>query len=197
MILLIGIFIGLIGYVMVNNINLSIIEISGQGKPLKLCLFIGMTLLMEGVYSFCSLYGLKMLMDYPIIISVAQYLSVAFLFIIGFAGLFERKSSEAVMQQNLIRRGYWSIFIHPQQIPFWFFWGIILIKKDLLQTNVPALILFSLANMLGAFIILYCYAKFGAKIVSKLNVKRKQLKNLVSIICIISGGFLLYDIFVA
>ena len=43
--------------------------------------------------------------------------------------LFEKVNDAEQQQQNIIRRGYWSIFVHPQQIPFWCFWGIFLIKK--------------------------------------------------------------------
>ena len=193
-IILIGIAIGFLGYVMVNNINLSIIEIKGQNKKTKLTVFIFLTLLLECIYCFFSLYGLQFLMAYPSIILAAQYVSVAFLFILGLWSLLEKPKNQNQMRDNIIRRGYWSIFVHPQQIPFWFFWGIILIKKQYLQTDTFSLIIFSLANAAGSLLILLGYAAYGNKIISMLNVKRNHLKNLVGIVCLSSACFLLYDI---
>lgn len=194
MILLIGLLIGFLGYVMINSINLSVIEISYQNKKRQLMFFIFLTLLFESFYCFFSLYCLQFLMTYPKVILMAQYVSVAFVFLIGFYTLFEKVKDAAQQQQNIIRRGYWSIFVHPQQIPFWFFWGIVLIKKSYLQTNNLSLVLFTLSNALGALIILFLYAYFGNRIIALLNLNRKYLKNIVGIICIASGFFLLYDI---
>lgn len=193
-ILLIGIAIGFMGYLMVNNINLSIIEIKGENKKTKLTIFIILALLLECIYCFFSLYGLQFLMDYPTIILTAQYVSVAFLFILGLWSLLEQPKNQTQMRENIIRRGYWSIFVHPQQIPFWFFWGIILIKKEYLHTDSLSLIVFALANAAGSLLILLGYAAYGNKIISMLNVKRKHLKNLVGIVCLSSACFLLYDI---
>lgn len=194
MILLIGFLIGFLGYVMINSINLSVIEISYQNKKRKLLFFIFLTFLFESLYCFFSLYGLQFLMTYPKVILMAQYVSVAFVFLIGFYTLFEKVNDAEQQQQNIIRRGYWSIFVHPQQIPFWCFWGIFLIKKSYLQTNIFSLLFFTLSNALGALIILVLYAYFGNKIIALLNLNRKYLKNFVGIICIASGFFLLYDI---
>ena len=194
MIILIGILIGFLGYLMINNINLSVIEITAQKKRRKLVFFLFLTLLFEGIYCFFSLYCLQFLMNYPTVILIAQYISVAFLFVIGLWSLFEKVKTSAQITDNIIKRGYWSIFIHPQQIPFWFFWGIILIKKEYLQTNTASLFLFTLANSVGCLLILACYARFGNKIISMLNVQKSHLKNIVGIICIVSGFFLLYDI---
>lgn len=193
--ILIGIVIGFLGYLMINNINLSVIEIGAQNKRQQLAAFIALTLLFESFYCFCSLYFLQFLMQYPGLIVTAQYLSVAFLFFIGLWSLFEKTKDRAQFRSNVIKRGYWSVFIHPQQIPFWFFWGIILINKHYLQTDVSSLLVFTLANVVGCFLILICYACYGNKIISLLNVQRRHLKNLVGIICIASACFLLYDIF--
>lgn len=194
MILLIGILIGFVGYVMISNINLSIIEISNQNKHRRLIVFIALVLIFECIYCFFSLYCLQLLMAYPKIILAAQYISIAFLFILGVWSLAEKSKTQTEMQENIIRRGYWSIFVHPQQIPFWFFWGIILIKKQLLQTDTSALIYFAVANAAGSFLVLMLYAKFGNKLISLLKLNRKTLKNIVGIICIGSAILLLIDI---
>jgi threonine/homoserine/homoserine lactone efflux protein len=193
-ILAIGILIGFLGYLMINNINLAVIELQLRGNKAELACFIFLTLLFECLYCFFSLYCLQCLMDYPKIILTAQYSSILFLLFIGFWSLFEKVKSNTQMEQNMIRRGYWSVFVHPQQIPFWFFWGIILIKKNYLHTDHLSLLLFTLSNAAGSLLVLLCYTRYGNKMIRMLNVQKKHLKNIVGIICIASAGFLLYDV---
>ncbi|MBL7713470.1 MAG: hypothetical protein JNL13_13445 [Chitinophagaceae bacterium] len=193
-ILAIGILIGFLGYVMINNINLAVIELQARGSRVQLWVFIFLALLLECVYCFFSLYCLQCLMAYPQIILAAQYSSIAFLLIIGCWTLFERVKSNVQLQDNIIRRGYWSVFVHPQQIPFWFFWGILLIKKEYLRTDSLSLLFFSLSNVFGSMLVLLCYTRYGNRIIKVLRVQKKHLKNIVGIICIASAGLLLYDV---
>lgn len=193
-IIVIGLLIGFLGYAMINNINLAVIELQTRGNRVQLVVFIFLALLLECVYCFCSLYCLEYLMQYPQIILAAQYISIGFLLIIGCWTLFERVKNKVQLQDNIIRRGYWSVFVHPQQIPFWFFWGILLIKKEYLHTNSLSLLLFTLANALGSLLVLLCYTRYGNRIIKVLKVQKKQLKNIVGIICIVSAGLLLYDV---
>ncbi|HTN17688.1 MAG TPA: hypothetical protein VL092_08410 [Chitinophagaceae bacterium] len=193
-ILVIGILIGFLGYAMINNINLAVIELQERGSKVQLWVFIALALLLECAYCFFSLYCLQCLMAYPQIILAAQYISIGFLLIIGCWTLFEKTKNSMQLQDNIIRRGYWSVFVHPQQVPFWFFWGILLIKKEYLHTDSLCLLLFSLSNALGSLLVLLCYTRYGNRIIRVLNVQKKHLKNIVGIICIASAGILLYDV---
>lgn len=197
MIILIGLLIGIWGYLIVGNINLSVIELSEKKNSRWLIFFIALAILFEFLYCFFTLYALQYLMDFPTVISIAQYTSVAFLLIIGFWSLLEKVKTPKELSRNIIRRGYWSIVVHPQQIPFWFFWGIILMDKEWLSTSTGSLIGFSLANSIGGLLILICYAFFGSKIIKMLNLNRRVIKNFVGVVCIISAIILIVDMFKA
>jgi hypothetical protein len=190
-----GILIGFWGYLMVGNINLSIVELSTHEVKQKLIQFITFTILFESLYCFVTLYCLQLLMAFPTIIHIARYASVVFLFFIGFWSILEKNNSAVPFHANIVRRGYWSMIIHPQQISFWFFWGIILIQKGVLHIDVFSVFLFTIANAIGVFLILLCYACYGKKIFFYLNLNRKQLKFFVGIICISSALLLLRTMF--
>lgn len=193
MIILIGFLIGIWGYLIVGNINLSVIELSDKKNNRWLIFFITLAILFEFLYCFFTLFALQYLMDFPTVISIAQYTSVAFLLVIGFWTLFEKVKTPKELSRNIIRRGYWSIVVHPQQIPFWFFWGIILMDKEWLSTSTASLIGFSVANSIGGLLILICYAFFGSKIIKMLNLNRRVIKNFVGVVCIISAIILIVD----
>lgn len=194
LIFLIGVLIGCIGYLMVNNINLAVMELSAREKTAQLCWFIFLTLLFELIYCYFSLYGLNLLMQYRMVITITQYISVVFLLLLGFWSLFEKNKDEAELRTNIIRRGYWSVIVHPQQVPFWFFWGILLIGKNYLKTDNLSLFVFGIANAIGTLFTLMAYSRYGNRIMELLRLRRGQLKNLVGVICILSSFFLLYDI---
>lgn len=194
MMIVIGFLIGIWGYFIVGNINLSVIELSEKKNKLWLVFFIALAILFEFLYCFFTLYALHYLMDFPVLISIAQCSSVVFLLLIGFWILFEKVKTPKELSRNVIRRGYWSIIVHPQQIPFWFFWGIILIEKGWLSATTISLLRFSLANSVGGLFILICYAFFGSKIIKMLHLNRKLIKNFVGIACIISAIILIFDL---
>lgn len=194
-VILIGFLIGIWGYLIVGNINLSVIELADKKNNWWLLFFITLAILFEFFYCFFTLYALQYLMDFPSVIRIAQYTSIVFLLVIGFWSLLEKVKTPVQQRSNIIRRGYWSIIIHPQQIPFWFFWGILLIEKQWLTTGFWSLFSFSLANSIGGLITLSCYAFFGNKIIKMLNLKRRTIKNFVGIVCIISAVILIADIF--
>jgi len=185
---------GFSGYLMIGNINLSVLELSTEGKRTQLVQFIFVTLLFEILYSFFTLYVLQLLMDYPMVVMIAQYATIAFLFFIGFWSLLEKKVSEQKIHQNIVKRGYWSVIVHPQQISFWFFWGIILMQKGVLKQDALSIATFSFINTLGAFAMLICYSLFGNKLKDLLRLNFVQLKNIVGVFCILSAIYLLYDI---
>ncbi|MGC4057681.1 MAG: hypothetical protein QM743_06090 [Chitinophagaceae bacterium] len=193
-IILIGLIIGIVGYIMVNNVNLCLLELNRKSSRSSLVFFCILALVFEGAYCFCTLYMLERLMHYPLVIRIAQYLSIGFLFAIGLWTLLESSKQQEALQENIIRRGYWSVIIHPQQIPFWFFWGLLLIRKQLLIPDSSHFLLLSIANCAGSLIVFLLYIRYGNKLIERFRIRRNLLKNIVGVICLGSGVLLAVDI---
>ena len=127
---------------------------------------------------------MQYLMIYPKVIIIAQYIAIAFLLILGFWALFEKPKDIETERKNIIRRGYWSAIIHPQQVPFWLFWGIILIENQIINGDIGSLLFFAAFNVLGAFCMLMIYVVYGNKLISLIKLNLHIIKKIVGIICL-------------
>lgn len=191
-----GLCTGLIGYLMVNNINLCLLELQRMQRLFAALIFLVCVLFGETVYCLASLSGMRFLLQYPIWVLAARILAIVFLLFIGVGSLLERSEIKHPdrFSRNMIRRGYWSVFIHPQQIPFWLFWGLLLLDRGILRPETGDFRQLAAANALGSFLSLVLYWFYGNRLIEYFSLKRSFLKNLVAVICLLSAAFLFADI---
>ncbi len=190
----ISFLLGFWGYLMIANINLAVLELAKHGTRIQLSRFLIFCLIFEFIYCFGSLYFLNFLKIYPFVILIAQYIAIVFLLIIGLWAFFERPKGIITERKNIIKRGYWSFIVHPQQIPFWLFWGILLMEKNVITTDVVTLLFFAAFNILGAFCMLMCYVLFGNKLISLIKLKLTFIKKLVGVLCVVTAIYMMIDI---
>ena len=138
---------------------------------------------------------MQYLMIYPKVILIAQYIAIAFLLILGFWALFEKPKDIETERKNIIRRGYWSAIIHPQQVPFWLFWGIILIENQIINGDIGSLLFFAAFNVLGAFCMLMIYVVYGNKLISLIKLNLHIIKKIVGIICLVTALYMTWELF--
>ena len=138
---------------------------------------------------------MQYLMIYPKVIIIAQYIAIAFLLILGFWALFEKPKDIETERKNIIRRGYWSAIIHPQQVPFWLFWGIILIENQIINGDIGSLLFFAAFNVLGAFCMLMIYVVYGNKLISLIKLNLHIIKKMVGIICLVTALYMTWELF--
>ena len=138
---------------------------------------------------------MQYLMIYPKVIIIAQYIAIAFLLILGFWALFEKPKDIETERKNIIRRGYWSAIIHPQQVPFWLFWGIILIENQIINGDIGSLLFFAAFNVLGAFCMLMIYVVYGNKLISLIKLNLHIIKKIVGIICLVTALYMTWELF--
>ncbi len=193
--MIISFLLGFWGYLMVANINLGILELAKHGSKTALARYFAVILTFEFIYCFGSLYFMQYLMIYPKVILVAQYIAIAFLLILGFWALFEKPKDIETERKNIIRRGYWSAIIHPQQVPFWLFWGIILIENKIINGDIGSLLFFAAFNVLGAFCILMIYVVYGNKLISLIKLNLHIIKKIVGIICLVTALYMIWELF--
>jgi hypothetical protein len=190
-----GLCTGFIGYLMVNNINLCLLELQRVNKRGQAFFFVFWVLLFEALYCIGSLRGMKFLLQFPSWVLIARIAAIAFLLVIGAWTLLEKGNEpEERLRKNIILRGYWSVFVHPQQIPFWLFWGLLLTDKGIMEAEDADFLILAVANSIGALLVLALYWLAGNQLIERFAVNRRFLKNLVGVICLISAAFLLADI---
>lgn len=190
-----GLCTGFIGYLMVNNINLCLLEMQRGGKTRAAAFFVLLVLGFEVLYCLLSLWGMKFLLQYPAWVLATRISAIVFLLIIGSWSLLEKGTEQPdKFRRNVIRRGYWSVLVHPQQIPFWLFWGLLLADKGLLQPRLSDFLQLAAANAVGSFLVLATYWKYGNQLIERFSLRRTFLKNLVGVICLLSAVFLFADI---
>ena len=134
-------------------------------------------------------------MIYPKVILIAQYIAIAFLLILGFWALFEKPKDIEIERKNIIRRGYRSAIIRPQQVPFWLFWGIILIENQIINGDMGSLLFFAAFNVLGAFCMLMIYVVYGNKLISLIKLNLHIIKKIVGIICLVTALYMMWELF--
>src|SRR6266851_9399868 len=117
--LLIGIPIGLYGYIFPGNINLMVLEIFRTKKYRFLLIILGLILSFESIYCFTSLTLLDSLKSNQKLYSSIEFFSYILIFLLGLWMLFEKRNNNVKSYRNTIYRGILSMIIHPQQIPFW------------------------------------------------------------------------------
>jgi hypothetical protein len=169
---LIGIPIGLYGYIFPGNINLMVLELYSSKKYRFLLLILGLILVFESIYCALSLIFLNAITSNSKLFTSIEFVSYGLIFIMGLWMLLENGNNKKASHQNTIFRGVLSIIIHPQQIPFWVFAGILLNPVIRFNMDYRTLVAFVFFNALGTLLAMFIYINFGNKILnySKLNI---------------------------
>lgn len=170
--LLIGIPIGLYGYIFPGNINLMVLEIFRTKKYKFLLIILGLILGFESIYCFTSLTLLDSLKSNPKLYSSIELFSYILIFLFGLWMLFEKRNSHEKSYRNTIYRGILSMIIHPQQIPFWVVAGILINRFTHLNTSNGSLLSFVFFNAVGTLLAMGIYMFVGNKILNffKFNI---------------------------
>ena len=101
------------------------------------------------------------------------------------------KKEEKPTSKHTTYRGILSAIIHPQQIPFWLFIGVLFQNIIYVETNKLSLLSFVFFNAIGTLLILSLYAFGGNKLMTKLKIKMYQINKLMGVIYIIIACILL------
>jgi hypothetical protein len=180
--LLIGIPIGLYGYIFPGNINLMVLEIFRTKKYTFLLFILGLILSFESIYCVISLTLLNGIKSNQKLYSSIEFFSYALIFLFGLWMLFEKRNNKVKSYRNTVYRGILSIIIHPQQIPFWVVAGILISKFVHLNTGTGALYFFVFFNAVGTLMAMGMYMFVGNKILNFFKFNIAQVNKIM-------GGF--------
>ncbi|MFY7965207.1 MAG: hypothetical protein ACOVO1_09950 [Chitinophagaceae bacterium] len=181
---IIGIPIGFYGYLFPGNINLMILELYINKQFNKLLIVMGLVLLFESLYCFFTLHFLYKTNINRTIFHNLEISAYLLTLAMGLWMLFEKAKPKSSTSSN-IYRGIFSAVIHPQQIPFWLFIGVLFNGVINLSSSIASLVYFVLFNAIGTFLILMFYAYFGNKIIVTLNLRMNQINKVVGVVYII------------
>jgi small neutral amino acid transporter SnatA (MarC family) len=177
--MLIGIPIGLYGYLFPGNINLMVLEIYRSGKLKFLLVILGLILVFESIYCIASLTLLNSIKSNHVLYTSIESFSYLMIFLLGLWMLFEKKKDKVRTYKNTIYRGVLSIIIHPQQIPFWIVAGIIVNRFTHLTTNNSSLLIFVLCNAIGTTLAMLLYMFVGNKILNFFKFNLAQVNKVM------------------
>jgi hypothetical protein len=181
---IIGIPIGFYGYLSPGNINLMVLELYNKKRYTLLMLITLLVLTFESLYCFVTLHFFNKVsigQQLFLCIEISAYLLTL---LMGVWMISERKSV-VKNTKNTLYRGVFSAIIHPQQIPFWLFMGVLFHDAIYHEMDIWTLPLFVLANAAGTLLILTAYAFFGNKIMSFFNLNISHINKIAGGIYIV------------
>jgi threonine/homoserine/homoserine lactone efflux protein len=180
----IGFIIGFLGYLPPGNINLTVVQISiSRSKGYSLWYYVLFAAVMEFVYCFGSLVGLKFLEEQSGWILVMKWSSVVVFMVLGMMSFLARVK-DPEKRSTGIRRGIIIAILNPLQIPFWLIWGVYVMQNHWVQPDYLSIIFFSLITASGAFTVLWLYSIAGRKMEAMLNANQKLLNIIIGCIFI-------------
>jgi hypothetical protein len=177
--LLIGIPIGLYGYIFPGNINLMVLEIFRTKKYAFLLLMLALILSFESIYCVISLTLVNSIKSNQKLYSSIEFFSYALIFLFGVWMLFEKRNDQVKSYRNTVYRGIISIIIHPQQIPFWVVAGILVSKFAHLNTGTGSFYFFVLCNAIGTLMAMGVYMFAGNKLLNFFRFNIAQVNKIM------------------
>jgi threonine/homoserine/homoserine lactone efflux protein len=177
--LLIGIPIGLYGYIFPGNINLMVLEIYRTKKYTFLFFILGLIISFESMYCIASLTLLNSIKSNQKLYSAIEFSSYVLIFLFGLWMLFEKRNNQEKSYRNTVYRGMVSMIVHPQQIPFWVVAGILINKFTQVHADNGSLYLFVLFNAVGTLMAMGIYMFVGNKILNFFRFNIAQVNRIM------------------
>lgn len=186
--ILIGILIGLYGYLFPGNINLMVLDLY-RTKKFKLLFFILVLILVfETMYCSVSLNFLTFIKEDSSLFFKFKFGSYLLLVVMGLWMLFENRKNLVATQKNTLYRGVFNTIIHPQQIPFWLIVGVF-INSIIDTTNIYTLSGFVLFNAIGTLLVMILYMFFGNKILDYFKLNLSHLTKIMAVVYLLVASF--------
>jgi hypothetical protein len=184
----IGIAIGFYGYLFPGNINIMAMDLYDSKKHKLLLFMLSLILVFESIYCILTLSLLERIKTNTTIYNYIQLVAFFLTCLMGLWMVLEKKKIKAP-HQSTFYRGLFSIFIHPQQIPFWFIIGIVLFPALKFDMSIYSLAGFVFFNAIGTFLAMCLYMRLGAKLLHYFNLNLFEINKLIGIVYVIIGTY--------
>ncbi len=191
---IIGIGVGVYGYIIPSFINLGVFQLSMSHSLRQLRKVIIIISLVEIPYCFVCMSGMEWLIQQKSILLYIRWLIVGVLFLMAIITWIDatKKHKEVQVEtkqiegKQLNRLLLYAIF-NPFQLSAWAIWGIYFVEKTWFEWNASSIFVFSVGASIGVFIILWVYAKAGQQLVTYFSTHRKKIDYAIGLILFVLG----------
>jgi hypothetical protein len=180
---IIGLPIGLYGYLFPGNINIMMIDLYRNKKFNLLVIGLIAMAVFETIYCIGTLQFLETIKTNVALFRAIQIISFLMTLAMGMWMLFEKKKDPNKVNKSNIMRGFISIVFHPQQIPFWVIIAV-LINPLLNNDEAYSLTLFAFSNAIGALLAMLIYITIGSRMISFFNINSNSINKAIALVYI-------------
>lgn len=180
---IIGLPIGLYGYLFPGNINIMMIDLYRNKKFNLLVIGLIAMAVFETIYCIGTLQFLETIKTNVALFRAIEIISFLMTLAMGMWMLFEKKKDLNKVNKSNIMRGFISIVFHPQQIPFWVIIAV-LINPLLNNDEAYSLTLFAFSNAIGALLAMLIYITIGSRMISFFNINSNSINKAIALVYI-------------
>ena len=179
---LIGVGVGIYGYLMPGYINLGIFRLSLLHHRSAIVRILWLISLLEIPYCFVCMSGMQWFMQQDWLLVLIRWLIVVALLMMAFFTYRDSQDSANQPEENTqdtnapaMKKLLLFAIFNPFQISAWAIWGAYFIEKSWFEWHSWSILIFSLGSFLGVFLILSLYAYAGKKLVQYFQVNRRRI----------------------
>ena len=186
---IIGILVGLYGYIFPGNINLMVLDLYASKKYRMLAAVLSLILLFESMYCLLTLFLLGSVKESSHWYKWLEACSFLLILSMGLWMLMESRKSKQSVRNNTLYRGILNVIIHPQQIPFWVVIGVVI--NPLMKFGMDALSLagFIIFNAVGTLLAMTVYMVFGNKLLQYFNLNLSYINKVMGFVYVGIGSY--------
>ncbi len=174
---IIGLPIGLYGYIFPGNINIMVLDLYVSKKYGILLVVLTLIVVFESIYCILTLLLLGGLKSDSFLYKLLEVGSFILILGMGIWMLLESRKSKQAVQKNTLRRGIINIIVHPQQIPFWLIIGVVVDPLMKFGMDVFAMAGFFIFDAIGTLLAMAIYMIFGSKILQYFRLNLSHINR--------------------
>jgi threonine/homoserine/homoserine lactone efflux protein len=194
----IALFLSFIGSLPFGMINMAVANTAIQ-KGVRAGIFMGLgAALVELFQVYIALKFSWLFEEGGVLGNTIQVIAIVVFFSAGIYFLFFAKTkSKFIENKTLTKRRHEFIkgmgisSLNVMVIPYWIFYGTLLIENDWLEKDNMHVLVFSVGAMTGAFLLLVGYAYLGDKVLSRSEQITKWVNKFIGVVLI---GFGVYQL---
>lgn len=189
---IIGLPIGLYGYLFPGNINLMVLDLYASKKYRILAAVLLLIIVFESIYCLLTLLllgGLKESSQWYKLLEIGSFTLILGM---GIWMLLESRKNKQSVQKNTLYRGIINTIIHPQQIPFWLIIGVLINPLMKFGMDVYAMAGFVIFNGIGTLLAMAIYMIFGNKVLQYFKLNLSNINRAMGFVYVAVGSYSLF-----
>ncbi len=186
---IIGLPIGLYGYLFPGNINLMVLDLYASKKYRVLAAVLLLIVLFESMYCLFTLLVLGGIKENSYWYKWLEFGSFIMILAMGSWMILEKRKSKYSAQQNILYRGIINVIIHPQQIPFWLIISVVISPQLKFGMHLTSMAAFVIFNAIGSLLAMVVYMVFGNRILQYFSLNLSYISRIMGFVYIGLGTY--------